>query len=421
MSLLREFTATQYDPHELGRYIFTFTRWGRDPHYDESEYADEGETALQTLQTVLVEPQDPRFSSRARERSVNLPATGEDLRFSYWLQPEPAPVVYVLPGLGGHRKSGSSSALAEMAYGQGLSAVIISSSMNFEFMETASTVAVPGFAPADILDIHVALDAIHDELTGRYPGRITSAALMGMSLGAFHTLYIAATQERREKDLVRFDRYVAIAPPVRLLYGMETLDAFFNAPLAFPPEERQDRVENTLAKIVRLKERGLTEGQRLPFSRTEAEFIIGLAFRITLQNVIHSSQLRHDLGVLKTPVTSFRRANSYREIFEFSYMEYYYAFVLPYFIENSSQVRGPDDMIRLSDLRSLQARLARNETVRVFANRNDFLYAPEDLQWLARTFRGGRFHLFEDGGHLGNLHLPEVQDRIAAAFDGFAE
>ncbi len=111
----RAFTATNYDPYELGRYIFTFTRWGRDPHYDESEYADEGETALQTLQTVLVEPQDPRFSSRARERSVNLPATGEDLRFSYWLQPEPAPVVYVLPGLGGHRESGSSSALAEMA------------------------------------------------------------------------------------------------------------------------------------------------------------------------------------------------------------------------------------------------------------------------------------------------------------------
>lgn len=49
--------------------------------------------------------------------------------------------------------------------------------------------------------------------------------------------------------------------------------------------------------------------------------------------------------------------------------DYFYAFVLPYFIENSSQVRGPDDMIRLSDLRSLQARLARNETVRVFANR----------------------------------------------------
>ncbi len=411
----KHFTRTQYDPYTLGKYIWTILRSEKDPYY-ESEYDNDDELAIQTLHTIFFAPRDPRFAARSKTRSVPLSSTGKTLPYNIWMQPEPAPLLFILPGLGGHRDSASARALAEMAYGRGFSAVTISSAMNWEFMERGSTVAVPGFALVDARDVHTALDAIYRNVASRYPDRITSRALMGISLGAFHTLFIAAAEEKPSNKLVRFDRYVAIAPPVQLFHGVEQLDGFYNAPLAFPPEERDERVENTLLKILHLRDKELKPGMEIPFNRIEAEFIIGLAFRLTLHDIIHSSQTRHDMGVLKTQLTGFRRANAYREILEFSYMEYFYGFVLPYFQEKTARIRRDVDMIRFSDLRSLERSLARNGKIRVFPTRNDFLYSPDDISWLSRVFGDGRLHFFEDGGHLGNLYREDVQERIMQSF-----
>ena len=42
---------------------------------------------------------------------------------------------------------------------------------------------------------------------------------MGYSMGAFESLFIAATESTNESPLIKFDRYVAINTPVRLLMG----------------------------------------------------------------------------------------------------------------------------------------------------------------------------------------------------------
>jgi len=409
----RHFVRTQYDPYTMGKYIWTASRATKDPFY-EDEYDNGHELAIQTLHTMLFTPQDPRFSGRAKWHSVRLDSTGKELPYTSWMQPEPAPLVMILPGLGGHRDNSSAHALAEMVYKRGFSAVTISNSMNWEFMERGSTVAVPGYAPADAEDVHMALDAVYRDLNTTHPDRTTSVGLMGISLGACHTLFIAA-REDREDDLISFDRYVAIAPPVQLFHGVKQLDAYYNAPLEYPPAERDKRIENVLVKVVNLQDTKLEPGLRIPFERTEAEFLIGLVFRLTLQDVIHSSQTRHDLGVLKTEQRSYRRASAYREILEFSYMEYFYAFVLPYFKARDPAVRNEQDMIRLTDLRSLESRLARNKKVRVFPTRNDFLYSSDDLSWLSRVFDDGRLHFFEEGGHLGNLYRDDVQEKILAS------
>lgn len=132
-----------------------------------------------------------------------------------------------------------------------------------------------------------------------------------------------------------------------------------------------------------------------------------------------SSQRRHDLGVLETELTNFSRANAYREISEYSLLEYFYAFVYPYLKETDDEIRTADDVVRRCDLASIERALRRNRKIRVFPNRNDFLYAPRDLLWLERVFRD-RVHFFDDGGHMGNLHRDDVQARIAEAFADLA-
>ena len=91
-----------------------------------------------TLNAVLLKVKDPKFSSRVREFMVTIPATGRKLPYCLWL-PASAPLVYILPGIGGHRLEEDTVALAEIVYQRGFSVVTISSAMNWEFMEAAAT------------------------------------------------------------------------------------------------------------------------------------------------------------------------------------------------------------------------------------------------------------------------------------------
>src|SRR5262249_8507866 len=118
---------------------------------------------------------------------------------------------------------------------RGFSVAIISSAFNYEFIAKGLTADLPGYAPGDVKDIHVALTEIDRQIEKDHPGRITKRGLMGYSMGGFHTLVLAADENR---SLVQFDRYVAIDAPVRLLHGVEKLDSLYNAALEWPAEER---------------------------------------------------------------------------------------------------------------------------------------------------------------------------------------
>src|SRR6185436_7782109 len=99
---------------------------------------------------------DQEFPNHGTTRSVTIPATHKELKYTYWLQPQKASVVYIVPGLGSHRMSDTVLALAELVYREGFSAVCVSSAYNYEFMEHASTAAMPAYTPVDAHDLHVA-------------------------------------------------------------------------------------------------------------------------------------------------------------------------------------------------------------------------------------------------------------------------
>jgi hypothetical protein len=71
-------------------------------------------------------------------------------------------------------------------------------------------------------------------------------------------------------------------------------------------------------------------------------------------------------------------------------------------------------MVRANDLRAIANGLRDNPKLHVFANENDFLTSGDDLAWLGATVGRQRVRIFPTGGHLGNLHRPEVQDEILA-------
>jgi len=410
---------SNYDLYNLAQFVATLNRQVEIEDYVHIEETCEYCAATETIQAIFQGVRDADFPDLRDDRKVYLSARHRELGYTLFLQPEPAPLVYILPGLGGHRLGNTALGLAEMAYSRGFSTVTISSSMNFEFIENASSVDLPGFAPVDSHDVHLALDAIQHDLKKAYPGRIKRKALMGISLGAFHTLFIAAAEADPDNSLISFDRYLAINPPVRLEYGLKKLDSYFNAPLDNPPPLRQGMILHTLRKALEIGQGSLTPTTELPFSEQESQFLIGLAFRNTLKDIIFQTQLRSNMGVLKTELSSSQRLPAYAEISEFSYLEYFYAFLLPYFSEQLDDVsydeEGAQRLFDLTDLRSIEDALKANHRVRLMTNEDDFLLAADDLEWLSSVV-GMEYCLhFEHGGHLGNLYLDEVQDTAMSA------
>jgi pimeloyl-ACP methyl ester carboxylesterase len=367
------------------------------------------------LESVFFTFKDPSFPDQGKTRSVLIPATGKKLDFTFWLQRGNAPVVYIVPGLGSHRLAETELALAELVYNAGFSAVCISSPYNYEFMKEASTAAMPAYTPVDAHDLHVALTKIDQHLGAMYPGRLGAKALMGYSMGAFQSLFIAGTESTNQENLIKFDRYVSINAPVRLLYGVSKLDEFYQAPTAWPVAERTRDIENTFLKVAALSKSSLTPRTTLPFDEVESKFLIGLTFRIILRDVIFTSQQRHNQGVLKHKIREFRRDELYKEILQYSYKDYFQKFVVPYYETRGIDLSTPEALERASDLRTYATGLQSNHKIRLITNQNDFLLPDEDLKWLRATFPTNQITVFEQGGHLGNLSHPAVQTAILGA------
>lgn len=410
------FSQAEMDPYAEIEYAWTFARASRVADFHAKGEPDPA--SLETVQAVFFTFEDPEFPDRGRTRSVLIPATNRQLKFTYWLQPGTAPVVYIVPGLGAHRLDKPSLALAELIYRNGFSAVCVSSVFNADFMENASTTALPAYLPVDGRDLHVALSEIDRRLHSLYPERLGARALLGYSMGALHSLYIAATEPTNDWPLIQFDRYVALSSPVRLLHGAAKLDEFYRAPLEWPAAERAADMENTFLKVAALSKNTLAPRTSLPFDAIESRFLIGLTFRFILRDVIFSSQRRNDQGILQHPIRNLKREPVYQEILQYSFQDYFEKFAVPYYEAHGLASPAATELEKADDLRTYQAELKANPDIRIIVNQNDFLLGDDDLAWLRATFDPARLTVFEQGGHLGNLSNPAVQKAILAALAG---
>ncbi len=407
------FSESEMDPYAEIRLAWTFAH--KNQTTDMRVMGSQDQPSLDTVRSALFTYQDPEFPVHAHTRSVVIPTTGRRLPFSYWLQRGKAPLVYVLPGLGGHRLSQTAVALAELLYGKGYSVVCVSNPFHSEFMERASSAVLPGYLPVDAHDVHVALNEIDRRLTELYPGRIGPKALLGYSMGALEALFIAAEPATNHPSLLRFDRFVAISTPVSLMHGIAKLDEFYLAPLEWPAVERSKNLENTYLKVAALVKEGLNPQTNLPFNSIESRFLIGMTFRSILRDIVYSSQRRAPQHVLRHSLLNLSREDIYREISRYSFQDYFTDFASPLY-EGSGELKlNSGTLARAGDLRTYEVGLRANSNIRVLSNHNDFLLDYNDIAWLQATFSNEQLTIFPNGGHLGNLFVPEVQKAILGA------
>ena len=407
---LVRFGQSSSDPYSMAKFGASFAIAGKKPHFEPAGTRDEA--ALETLNVTFLNLHDREFPNRGITQSAMIPSTGKMLKFTYWMQKTPAPIVYIVPGLGAHRLENVPLVLAELAYDEGFSAVCVSSAFNPEFMENASTAALPAYAPVDAQDLHFALTQIDQRLDSLYPRRLGARVLMGFSLGAFHSLMIAADDKTNPPALMKFDRYVAIDPPVNLVFGMTQLDKFYEAPLAWPAAVRSQTMIATYEKAFAQAKAPSSAPPALNLDANQSRFIIGSGFRFVLRDVIYSSQHRNNQGVLKSQIKDSRREPAYQEIVQYSFEDYIQKFVAPYYLTRGVDLTDFQTAATAEDLHSHESALKDHDNVRVIATRNDILLDTKDVSWLQQTFDPSRIALFDQGGHGGNLASPEVQRAI---------
>jgi phospholipid-binding lipoprotein MlaA len=400
------------DPYQTFRTLYSLNRQrlilDYAPHFDGANNPNP------TVRAVLFKPVTSNFADMAVTREVRVPATAKNLAYSCWIQKKPAPLACYIPGLGTYRLDRSALAYADMMYRHGYSVVAISNPFQKEFMERASSMAVPGYSPADCDDIVSVLKLILADLHQWKGDKITQTCLTGVSHGAYFTLMIAAREAAGQLHGMTFDRYVAIEPPSQLVRAEKRLDEMFDAPLAWPAEERRQRMKDAIYEALYFADNGLDISGNIPLTRIESDFLIGLAFRYTLMSVIEDTQRRDNFGVLKMNPDALVRQDSYREIRQIDYAEYTDRFVLPYLIK-TGHVTNRQELVAATSLDPSTEFLRGNPKIRVQICDDDFLLTPADISWFRSTF-DGKLTEYTVGGHLGNLYIPAVQEALTRLF-----
>ena len=279
----------------------------------------------------------------------------------------------------------------------------------------ASSVALPVYPTVDSHDLWLGITETDRALDKKFPGRFTKRAMIGTSMGGFMTLRIAASEAQSKSELITFDRYVAINMPVDVTYGFKTLDSYVNTPLKWPEGERQQRINNTMQKASYALSSRKQAPQPIMFDGDESKYLIGLAFRVALRDIIYDSQSRSNFGVLQTPISSWHREPLYNEILDYSFSDYFARFAVPYYQQKGISA---DKLKRDVDLTSQESKLRAQSKIRIITNENDFLLRSKDVSWLRSTFPASRLTIFPEGGHLGNIGEPKVQQAILKDLEG---
>ena len=369
------------------------------------------------------------FTKQCSDRKIYFAEDLPALRYGFWKAPEkeakeedeekesvpePQKLAILLPGIGGDYSGMTSTALAELFYRSGWSVAVLDSTFTWQFMQSTGARRLPGYLPDDAVSLRRAIRLVLDELTAAEKIRDPEVVLLGYSFGALHTLKIADLEAQENTLGIR--RYLAINPPVDLDYAMTQADSLSRTGAEWGEAEAVERLSDTGGRVMATMMKSFPVydpdaepvpgmSYRAPLDETEAAYLAGLYFRISIRGLLFHAHREWGL-TLDTPYSWGDRNKLYCEIDKVSFREYAERFLVPEHPDNTLA-----ELFGNSGLRSFEAELRRNPSIRVIHNYDDFLLSPEDRLWLDRTL-GPRITWFDRGAHLGNLYVLTVQNKI---------
>lgn len=337
------------------------------------------------------------FAKRIKTSSVNITPEKPDYKFKYILQKnKTAPVAVIYPSIGEGINSYHSVVFAKIFYDAGYSVIIQGSHFQWEFVKSMPDDYKPGIPANDADYLKNVTGKILASLQGKYHIEPEEKLFFGTSFGALTSLFLA--QKESQNNTLGSTRYIAVCPPVELIYAMEQVDKNTG--------EWQNNTENfkhktalTAAKVLQLydrKESGELEISSLPFSDEEGKLITGFIMHQKLSDLVFTLENRSKCK---------NCSDFYKKMNNMNYSDYAQKYLLNDKYSNLASLKYDASLYPLADY------FLKNNNYKIYHATDDYLTDSKQLKQL-KKYTGKKTVLFSNGSHLGFLYRPEFIDSL---------
>lgn len=336
------------------------------------------------------------FANRIKTASISIDDTRADYKYRYILQKDKrAPLVILYPSIGEGSNAHHSIIFAKIFYDMGYSVVIQGSHFHWEFVKSMPKGFCPGIPSQDADYIKLVTSKIIESICVKYKCEFSEKVVVGTSFGAIATLFLA--DKENKNNTLHIDKFIAVSPPIELVYALEQLDKNGDEFDKNSPEVKH-KTAITAAKILQLtqlKGNSNFKIDTLPFTEEEGKLITTFILRQKLSDLIFAIE-----SVAKGDKTDF-----YEKMNNISYHDY----VEKYLVKGGSL----DDLRYSTSLYSLADYLVKNDNYKIYHSMDDYFTNKNQISKL-KLMAGKHLVCLSNGAHLGFLYRPEFIEALKA-------
>jgi len=342
-----------------------------------------------------------------------------EFRYSLTYQKGEAPLIFVIAGTGSSFYSSNMIFFQRIFYQAGFHVICLSSPTFMNFITTASATSLPGNIIADAVDLYRVMTMAWEQVKDRI--KVSEFFLTGYSLGASEAAFVAKLDE--EKQVFNFKKVLMINPAVSLYTSAKILDEMILAALPGGLKDFNDWLNRVLGRFAEFyKEMGYidlshdwlydiykTNFKTQSPKRENLATMIGFAFRISSNNMIFTSDVMTNAGLIVPKNLVLGSADSLYEYFRATsnttFVDYLDELLFPYYRAKHPELTQ-QRAIEIDSLHFIEAYLRKSHKIGLMGNEDDIILTSKDLVFLKDVF-GSRAKIYPYGGHCGNMSYTE--------------
>lgn len=353
---------------------------------------------------------------------------GRGLPYALYRQPDRrAPLFFVIGGTGAGYDATKTRVMVRALYQAGFHVVSLPNPTHSSFIVTASEDGVPGRLKEDAADLYRAMRMIAEELEGQV--EVDGYYLGGYSLGGTHAAFVSWLDDQEGR--LGFEKALVINPPVSLFNSVGILDDMLDRHLRADPQGVSGLIDRIFAQMTELYD----VRERIDFSdpnfiyraytlleppERELEVLIGLAFRLTSNDMGFTSDVMTNAGYVVPKDAQLTATTSLTDVFlqgmGLRFIDFFQDVYVPFAIDRRPEVTR-EELIREASLYAIDGYLRRAERVVMLGTADDVILAPGEIDYLEDVF-GERARIFPTGGHCGSMDQREF---VAAMLELLAD
>ena len=339
-----------------------------------------------------------------------------DVRLTLYRHHRPAPLLFILSGVGSNPYFGLATFFARLFYQEGFHIVILPSPMTWNFALAASRSGAPGNVPEDARDLYEVMQNTLRVLRTRYELKITEIDFLGASLGALEGAYLSVIDADEGK--IGIAKYLLVNPPLDLSLALKRIDDWD----ALQGKCGRAKSRGILAKALGIVESFSSDRRDDPatfdrlakalgsFTTEELQFLIAEDVHSLLPELVYVTQVMRDQNVLKAPRDQVRERIEEAKYLTFN--DYSEKIALPLWrLQAGEPQTDLESFTKRGSLAAIFERLRGNARVNITHNTDDVLDERKSVEELKEAL-GDQVTLYPFGGHLGNLWYSENKEYI---------